>query len=86
MRTDQALLQPGALIRCDVPVGQRAEPGRDPVDRGLRRGQVVDVLARADDRLAGLGPDPHPGAVAGDPYHVVGTQRPDVNDHLHDSI
>jgi hypothetical protein len=82
VRADQALLQACALLRLDVPLGQRAESGRDAVNRGVRRGQVVDVLAGPDDRLAGLRPDRHLLAAARDPHHLVRRQRPDVNDHL----
>ena len=72
-----------ALLGGDVPGGQRAEPGRDAVDGGVGRGQVVDVLARAATIASrASGPERHPRTLAGDPHDIVGTQRPDV-DHNH---
>ena len=83
---DEALLQTRSLRGGDVPRGERTEAGRDAVDRGVGRRQVVDMLASPADRLARLRPDGHPCALARDAHHVVGSQRPDVNDHVHDSM
>ncbi len=42
VRADEAALQPGAVGGGDVPGREGAEPGRDPVDGLLARGQAVD--------------------------------------------
>ena len=45
VRADERALELDAALDRDVPVGQRAEPGGDPVDRRGRAGQGVDLGA-----------------------------------------
>ncbi len=71
VRADQARLQAGAQFGGDVPVGQRAEPGRDAVVRLGVVGQRLDDVAAALDRLAGVVVDLDPGAVPGDGDDVL---------------
>ncbi len=71
VRADERALELDAALDRDVPVGQRAEPGGDPVDRRGRAGQGVDLGAAGrhggDRRIGQL----DAGSVARHRDHVV---------------
>ena len=67
------------MLGRDVPGRQRAEPGRDAVRRGGRRGELLDDRAGPVDRGQRVVGEAARRAVPGHRHHVLELQRADVD-------
>lgn len=66
VRAHDVALELGAQLRADVPGGEGAEPGGDPVDRFGLGGQRVDRLPGVGERGQGFRGECDAGSVTGD--------------------
>jgi hypothetical protein len=71
MGAHQRALQLDPVLDGDVPLRQRAEPGRDAVDRLGGHGEPLDVLPRRGHRRERLRGEHDPGVAARDRHHLV---------------
>lgn len=71
VRADDVALELGAELGADVPGGERAEAGGDPVDGLGLGGERVDDVPGGGQGLHGLGRQLDAGAVAGDVDDVL---------------
>ncbi len=89
VRADQGPLQPRAVIRRDVPDGERAETGRDAV-RGFRvGGERVDVASRGLDAVDRVVGERDLGGGLGDADDLLDGQRAGSDQQgvaVHDAI
>lgn len=71
VRADDVALELGAELMADVPGGERAEAGGDPVDGLGLGGERVDDVPGGGQGLHGLGRQLDAGAVTGDVDDVL---------------